>query len=403
MKIGFFTDSYLPTISGLETALETFRKGLENLGHEVYIFAPFYKGYKDKNPRVFRFRSLKILKKPDIHLASPFSSVNHFKKIKDIKLDIIHAHTPFTLGLLAKHFAKHQRIPILFTYHTQYPEYAKFYFKERLILPYLARALVAWFSNISDATIAPSYKIKRFLREYGAKKTIYILPTGVNIDIFKEPKKENQNLRKKLKISPKTKLLIFVGRVAGEKNLGFLVHMFKELLSITKIPVNFLIVGDGPYFEELQQIVKEIQIEQFVKFTGQVFYKNMPQFYQIADLFVFSSLTDTQGIVILEAMASGLPAIALKDDAFREIIINNKNGFLINFEQNKHKNKKAEIESEKRAQKIFAQKVSTLLTSPSLYKKFSTVARQTACQFSEQRQAEKLVNIYQKLIDLKKE
>ena len=386
MKIGFFTDLYLPSGSGVEISIESFRKNLENLGHEVYVFAPFSRGFKDTNPRVFRFHSLKVIKKPEIRLASPFLPVNSpdfLKKIKNLKLDVVHAQTPFTLGILGKYVARWQKIPILYTHHTQYPEYAKFYLKEKRLLPYLAQALVAWFSNISDGIIAPSYKIKKFLREYGVKKTIYILPPGVDINLFKQSPEERKNLREKLKISSETKLLLFVGRMGEEKNIEFLLSTLQEILTKNEIPVNLLIVGDGPYLKKLCQISRNLRIDSFVKFTGSVLYQDIPKYYQASDIFVFSSLTDTQGIVILEAMSTGLPVVALKDNAFKKIIINDKNGFLID---------------SKLGQKMFAKKVLTLLKNNFLYNKFSQAARQTAYLFSEKKQAEKLLNIYQDLI-----
>ncbi len=386
MKIGFFTDCYLPAGFGVGTSIETFRKSLENLGHEIYIFAPFYKGYKDTNPKVFRFRSLKVIEGSEMRLASPFLPVNSFKEINRLKFDIIHAHTPFTLGFLGKYIASRHKIPLLYTHHTQYPDYAKFYLKEKILLPYLAQVVTTWFSNFSDAVIAPSYKIKKLLREYDVKKTIYILPTGIDTDIFKESPKERKNLREKLDVSFKTKLLLFVGRIGKEKNIEFLINMFKNVLEKSKIPVNLLIVGDGPYLEYFQQLSQKLKINSFIKFTGSVPYKEMPKYYQGADIFVFSSLTDTQGIVILEAMACGLPVVALKDNAFKNIVINNKNSFLINPEDNK------------KEQNIFAQKVLGLLNNPLLYKKFSNNSRQIAQQFSEKKQAKKLLEIYRTLI-----
>jgi len=390
MKIGFFTDLYLPSGSGVETSIETFRKSLEEIGQEVYIFAPFSRAFKDTNPRVFRFRSLKIIKKPEIRLASPFLPVNSFdflKKTKNLKLNIVHVHTPFTLGILGKYVASRQKIPILYTHHTQYADYAKFYLKGKILFSILAQALTVWFSNISDGIIAPSYKIKKLLKKWGVKKNIYVLPTGIDTNIFKKLAGEKRILKEYLEIPRKTKLLLFAGRIGKEKNIEFLLNTFKEILMRSKIAINLLIVGDGPYLEELRRISRHLKIDSFVKFTGSVLYKDIPKYYQAADIFVFSSLTDTQGIVILEAMASGLPVVALKDDAFLKIIINNKNGFLI---EHRKRNKKE--------QKIFAQKVLTLLNNKILYKKFSSNACKTTRYFSKEKQAEKLLNIYQKLI-----
>ncbi|GAI38976.1 unnamed protein product, partial [marine sediment metagenome] len=152
MKIGFFTDTYLPVTHGVEVSIATFRKTLEAAGHQVYIYAPESPGYKDKNPNVFRFKSIRVIKKPEMRYAFDFLPIGHtFKEISRFKLDIAHAHTPFSLGLLAKYISGRQLIPLIYTHHTHYPEYAKVYLKEKVLLPRLAKVYSAWFSNLSNA------------------------------------------------------------------------------------------------------------------------------------------------------------------------------------------------------------------------------------------------------------
>ena len=388
MEIGFFTDCYLPFGFGVGTSIESFRKNLETLGHKVYVFAPFFKDYQDKNPRVFRFHSLKVIKEPEIRLASPFFPLKPFKEIKDLKLDIAHAHTPFSLGILGKYLASQQKIPLLYTHHTQYPEYAKFYLKEKFLIPYLAQSLTVWFSNISDAVIAPSEKIKKILKEAEVKKTIYVLPTGVNTDIFRKASlEEKNNLRKKFRIPIDLKILLFVGRMGKEKNAEFLLHVLKKIIKENR-NVYLLMVGEGPYLKQLRQIAKQLQINPWVKFTGSVSYEEITKYYQMADIFVFASLTDTQGIVILEAAASGLSIVALEDAALENIVVNNKNGFLIKPDQ-------------KEKAQIFAKKILKIFNSSFLCQKFSKNSLTIANQFSEINQTKKLVDIYQKVIKLK--
>lgn len=376
MKIGFFIDAYNPRwYFGTEASLEIFRKGLENLGCEVFIYAPKVPGLKDENPRVFRFSSIKVVKKPEMYLAFPLFFKNRLEELSRIanpKLDIVHTHSPFTIGLLGQYIARYQKIPLLYTHHTHLPEYAKIYFKEKIILPRITKALISWFANKTDGVIAPSYKIKKFLRSYGVNKPISILPTGVDFDFFQ---------KKKLQISPKKKVLLFVGRISKEKNPDFLFQVLKEILKKRK-DIVLLMIGGGPDLERLKNLAKELQIDKFIKFTGQVSHQEIPAYYQRADLFVFPSLTETQGLVILEAMASSLPVVVLKDEAFKGIVLNNKNGFVVG----------------KPSTKIFAQKIIEILDSPSIYNKFSKFALKTAVSFSIQNQAKKLLKIYQDLI-----
>lgn len=384
MRIGFFTDTYLPIVHGVVISIESFRKNLENLGHQVFIYAPESPGYKDKNPNVFRFKSKRVIKKPAMYFAFNFLPVGHkFKEIIHFKLDIAHAHTPFGMGLLAKYISKRQLIPLIYTHHTHYPEYAKAYLKEEIILPYLAKVYTTLFSNMSDAIIAPSLKIKKLLRDYGVKKKIpiYILPTGIDLKIFKKSLKNGRDLRKKLKISPKTKVLIFVGRIGKEKNVEFLIEAFAEVLR-KRNDVLLLMVGDGPLLEDLKKLAQTLKITENVIFTGKIPYKDIPCYYQSADIFIFASLTDTQGIVILEALGCGLPVIALKDDAFSGVVFDNKNGFLVR----------------RQSSKLFSQKIIKLLDNSSLYKKFSNQGIKTVSKFSEKNVTKKLIEIYKSQI-----
>ena len=381
MRIGFFTDSYLPALHGVEISIESFRKTLESMGHEVYVYAPESPGYKDKNPNVFRFKSKRVIKNPEMRFAFDFLPIGRsFLEITRFKLDVVHAHTPFGLGFLAKFLSERQLIPLIYTHHTHYPEYAKIYFKEKVLLPYLAQVYTTWFSNISHAVIAPSLKMKKLLRNYGVKRKVpvYIMPTGVDLNIFKKSEKNRQALREKLKISPETKVLLSVSRIGKEKNIEFLLKVFVEILK-KKGDVLFLIVGDGPFLEQLKKMAQRLKIEHNIIFTGRVSSQKVAAYYQAADIFLFASLTDTQGIVLLEALASGLPTVVLKDDAFSGVVLDNKNGFSVS----------------PKIPKIFAKKAMTLLEDQELYKEFSTAAVGTASKFSDMNSAKNLLKIYE--------
>jgi glycosyltransferase involved in cell wall biosynthesis len=384
MRIGFFTDSYLPATHGVEISIETFREELEKMGHEVFVYAPEAPGYKDKNPNVFRFKSVKIIKNPEMYNAFNFLPVNHeFKDISHLKLDIAHAHSPFSLGILAKYISERQIIPLVYTHHTHYPEYVKAYVGEKVLLPYLAKIYSTWFVNNSDAVIAPSLKIKKLLKSYGADEDIpiYVLPTGIDLNTFKKSTIDKEKLRKELDLPVDKKILLFVGRIGKEKNVEFLIEAFNELLKERK-DVLLLIVGDGPFLEELKKISQEMKIESFVEFTGRVSHEKVISYYQSADVFLFPSLTDTQGIVILEALGCGTPVVVLKDDAFDGIVLDNKNGFSVKEE----------------SPSLFAQKTNLILSDSSLYNKFSDFAVKTTKNFSKEKVAEKLAGIYEENI-----
>lgn len=385
MKIGFFTDDYLPVTHGVEISMSTFKKVLEKKGHQVFIYAPYTPGYKDKASNVFRFHSIKVIRKPEMRLAMPFLPKYKVGNILNFKLDIIHAHTPFSMGLLAKVIAKHQKIPLVYTHHTHYPEYAKIYLKEKVITPLLARFLSTRYANLADAIIAPSPKIEKLLREYGVKKKkpIHILSTGIDLKMFKKSDKNRLALRKKLKISPEKKALIFVGRMGKEKNVAFLLNAMNKILK-KRQDIVLLMIGDGPYLANLQKMAEKLGLKGNIVFTKTIPHQEIPAYYQAADIFVFSSLTETQGIVVLEAIACGLPVVALEDSAFQGIIIDNKNGFLV----------------KKALPTTFAKKVLELTNNPSLCKKFAQVSQKIVSNFSEEKQAEKLLAIYKNLLKI---
>lgn len=378
MRIAFFTDSYLPTLHGVSISIETFKKNLENLGHEVYIFCPDLEKKVTKD-KIYDFYSITIFKNPKIKLALPFLPKFDIKKLFEIKADICHSHTPFSLGLLAKMVSKIKKIPLIYTHHTQYIDYAKYYLKEGIITPKIAKLIVKSYANNSNAVISPSFKIKKELKTYGVNKKIYVLPTGVNLDIFKPDEKIYFEFRKKLKLDSKVKVLLLVCRIGKEKNLDFIIKVMDILNKFENI--YFLIVGDGPFLKEMKSITKSLDLKR-VTFTGQVPHSEVHLYYKISDIFIFSSHTDTQAITILEALASGLPIVALDDEIYKNIVFNNKNGFLI------RSNSATE----------FSRKILTLIENKNLYDRFRKFALKIAKNYSDKNQTFKLLQIYKKTI-----
>jgi glycosyltransferase involved in cell wall biosynthesis len=385
LRIGFFTDSYLPVTHGVEVSIETFRKNLEKAGHKVFVYAPAVPGYADRNPRVFRLKSVRVIETPEMRLAFPIVEDGHIRNLTRFHLDIVHVHTPFTLGLLGRYIAGYQHVPMVYTHHTHYPEYAKAYFKERVVLPFLAKALSAWFANGCDAVIAPSPKIKTLLTAYGVQRPIHVLPTGIRLERFKRSRmcgKRARRLRSRLGIAEAAEVVLFVGRLGREKNVEFLIRAFAALTRIRRNVV-FVLVGDGPITDQLQALASSLSPEKTVIFTGAVPHSNIAPYYQAADLFLFSSLTDTQGIVVLEAIGSGLPVVALRDAALTPMVKNGRNGYLLPPDA---------------SPALFARRVAGLLENQSVRRRFSGVCIRTAREFSEEAQARRLTELYEHLV-----
>jgi 1,2-diacylglycerol 3-alpha-glucosyltransferase len=378
LKIGFFSDTYAPQVNGVVTSIENFCQELEREGHEVFIFCP--KVNKEKSSRkIIRFPSIEFIFQPEYKISLPLT-LNLEKKIELAALDIIHVHTPFGLGLLGQYYAHKKNKPLISTYHTLYPEYVKTYFlKGKIITPKIAAKLSAIFSNFCDLNIAPSLKIKKFLLNYGVTKPIEVLPTGIDIKEFQSNIK-NDNFGGRYKIKEGDKKLIYVGRLGKEKNVEFLI----EVLAILKQQINsvkLLLVGDGPDKKRLEYLAKQLGLENDIIFTGYLSKAEVIKAYRVADVFVFASRTDTQGMVVLEAAASGLPIVAVKDDALKEVLSGGENGFYT-----------------ERDSKEFAAKINLLLNDKEVYKKMSAASIKKAEGLSIQNQTRKLLDLYYKLL-----
>ena len=379
LKIGFFTDTYLPQVNGVVTSIESFRQELERQGHEVYIFCP-RADQEEATKRVVRFPSIKFVFQPEYHVSLPFTR-HLLRDFWEKELDVIHAHTPFSLGLLGYYYAYIKKVPFIYTYHTLYPEYVKSYvWRGRLITPKMVAKITAIFSNRCDLNIAPSEKIKKLLKSYGVKKPIKVLSTGIKVEKFNKKVRPN-NFRDRYKIEPDENVLLYVGRLGQEKNIEFLIKTF-FVLKQNRQKLKLLIVGDGPAKRSLENLAKNYGLKKDIIFTGYLSPREIIKANQSADLFVFASKTDTQGLVILEAAASGLPIVAVKDDAFIKILINKANGFVV----------KQNVEE-------FNQKVLKILDNKKLYYRMSKKSVKIAKNFSIEKQTEQLLSAYRSLLE----
>lgn len=323
MRIGFFTDSYRPYQSGVVRALETLKKELTRQGHEVFIFAP---GYRRQEPEagVFRFWSIAAPTFREFSLAFPFS-FRLAKTVSSLGLELIHVHSPFLLGRLGARTAKHFNLPLVFTYHTLYDRYVHYFpfFREptRLAVNWLTKN----FCNACDLIVAPSPGIKELLLAQEVKKPLAVIPTGIELEAYTQT--DAAWLRKNFCLSPAEKVLLFVGRLGKEKNLGFLLQSFAEVWK--ELPVaRLVLVGAGPEKKRLTRQAEALGIAARVTFTGSLPHSRVLDCYAGADLFVFSSLTETQGLVIAEAKAAGLPAVAVDAFGVRDFVAPGEDGYL---------------------------------------------------------------------------
>jgi glycosyltransferase involved in cell wall biosynthesis len=378
MKIGFFTDNYLPHVDGVTISVETCAQALEARGHEVYIIAPRYPRYKDKRKNVHRMLSVQLPKSTGARMALQFPDKS-LLKILSIDFDIIHGH-PGGSGItfLGLEIARLKNIPHVATYHTLYTHYTHYFFNGKIIKPRMVIFLTKFIGNMCDYMIAPTERVKDALLSYGVTTPIHILQTGIAIENYENV--EKGFLRRKLKLPRNKKILLSIARLGKEKSVDFIIESFKFIYEKDNDTV-LVLVGDGHEKENLKSLVKNLGLTKSVYFCGIIPHKHIPKVYADADVFVFASQTETQGLVITEALASGLPVVAVADEAFEGVIFNGKNGYQVS----KHPGE-------------FAKKVNMLLSDAALYKKFSFEAHRSIQKFSIEKTALYLEQLYEQLI-----
>ena len=340
MRIGLFTETYTPYISGLVTSVVMLKNALEKEGHEVYVVTANLDSFKyDWNPEE---RILKIPGLPtgiyDSRLTSiyPIKAVN---RIKSWKLYVIHSQTEFAIGTFARLLAKQYNIPLVHTYHTMYEDYihyiTKGYFNKssKKLVEYLTRF---YCETTATELIVPTNKIyKLFIEKYKYKKNIHIIPTGIEVERFYQEKAIDSNtneLRKTIGLSKKDFVILFVGRLAEEKNVEFLIDAQKKL-SDKHNNIKLIIVGDGPDKEKYEVYSKSLGLENNVIFTGKASWEDMPYYYHVTTVFATASKTETQGLTVIEAMAASKVPVCMRDEAFQSMVTEDLNGLFFETEE----------------------------------------------------------------------
>ena len=387
MRIGIFTETWAPYISGLVTSEVMLKNALEKQGHEVYVVTANLDSFKyeyDEKERV-----LKVPGIPtgiyDSRLTSiyPIRAIN---KIKSWKLDVIHSQTEFAIGTFARLFAKQYNIPLVHTYHTLYEDYVHYitkgYFNRssKKIVEYLTKF---YCDTTATELIVPTNKIyKLFKEKYKFEKNIHIIPTGIEVERFyteNQDEKEIENLRKLLKLNRKDFVILFVGRLAEEKNVEFLIHSQRELVN-KHDNIKLIIVGDGPDKEKYEEYAKELKLDKNVIFTGKSAWKDMPYYYHVSDIFATASKTETQGLTVIEAMAANTVPVCMRDEAFQSMVTEDLNGLFFETEEE------------------YQEKILYLYEHRDELKRIDKQARIQAEHYSSKSYADRVIEVYQRAI-----
>ncbi|MHB8776853.1 MAG: glycosyltransferase [Anaerolineales bacterium] len=376
LRIGLFTDTYAPQVNGVSISLQLVSEGLTRRGHQVTVFAPRFPGYKDNEPGVFRLPSLKYLNKPPIYVAvlgTPRTTWSLTRR----HFDVLHAHSPLTVGFLAYVMASTSNLPLIYTYHTSITDYT--HYLKVIGGTSIIRRGARWFSttttNLGDQVVVPSPKFGRLLLEQKVRKPIHTIPNGIDLSNFKTAKNPG-SLRSKLGIKSDAPILLSVGRMDPEKRLDFLVDAFVGI-SAQHPHARLVFVGDGSAKKSVEAKVAATKVKDRIHFLGMVNRADLPDVLHDATVFLSASTTEVHPISVIEAIASGLPMVAVEDEAFEGMIDNDRNGYMVPLDAN-----------------AFSKTVSALLADREKLEKFGKHSMHLSEKFSIEGQVKALESLY---------
>ena len=374
MHIGFYTNAYNPTISGVVRSVGSFRKALSELGHNVFIFSPQTEDYEDDEPFIFRYPSLDFPQFPDLPFVIPISSsIDHI--LPSLKMDIIHSHHPVLLGQTAANNSAKYNLPLVFTFHSRYWEYSRYAgsFGQDFIKDQIDNILCDYLQKCHHI-ITPSDSLRQILSdEYGFKEQITTIPTGIDVALFESLNRPAERQKRKWGDDI---VLISAGRLAIEKNWDTLIEA--AAIVMNKNPkVRLVLLGDGSERNKLRKKAKILGITGRVEMPGGVDLDKVGNYLVAADIFCFASVAEAQGLVTLEAMAAGLPVAAVDGSGTRDVLEDGIQGFMTANDA-----------------EALGQGIEKLVADQELRSKMGLAARARAREFDIVNQARKLLDVY---------
>ncbi|OTN76190.1 hypothetical protein A5886_001267 [Enterococcus sp. 8G7_MSG3316] len=321
MKIGFFTDTYFPQVSGVATSIKTLKEELEKKGHKVYIFTTTDPNAALDEEDIIRMPSVPFVSFKDRRIVVR-GMVYAYLIAKELELELIHTHTEFGAGMLGKMVGKKMQIPVIHTYHTMYEDYLHYIANGKVLRPAHVKYLSRIFANHSTGVVCPSERVIDTLRGYGVVSPMRIIPTGIEVDKFRRPDitaEMKKTLRQQLAIADDQPMLLSLSRISYEKNIQAIIDGMPEILA--SIPeAKLVIVGKGPHKEKLEEKVADMQLSDHIYFVGEVPNDEVAIYYHAADYFVSASTSETQGLTYTEAMAAGTPLVVEGNDYLNTLI-----------------------------------------------------------------------------------
>ncbi len=315
MRVGFFTEVYRPVVNGVVASIDTLAEGLRDRGHQVYCFAPRVPGYDEADGPVFRMPSLPLPTRTPYRLTLPLVSRRNLNTVIK-RLSLVHVHSPFVTGWMGLRYARRYGMPLVYTYHTQLEAYAHYVPFEPNATRYAASQLTRAFANSADAVVVPTPAMATRLRELGVGVRIEVVPSAIDVTAFGAGSRDDA-LRAFAGAGPSDRLALCVSRLAKEKNLELLV----DAMAIAADPsLRLVFAGDGPAREALEERARQCGVGARTRFLGIVAREQLPDLYASCDAFCMPSTTETQGLVLAEALAAGANVIAADAPQNRDVL-----------------------------------------------------------------------------------
>lgn len=393
MKVAFTSDVYWPRINGVTVSTNIFLNELTKLGHQLRLWVPDYPVAEDqkklhhKDPRVSRLKSFGLFFSREDRQPSPFQRRRFFRELDAFGPDLIHIQTEFLMSLMARRYARNKGLPVVMTCHTYFEQYVHYYFPwaPQEVAKKLARWLTYRLFRHADAIIAPTEPMKAVLLSYGITCPISVVPTGIPEEDFLgiDKAKERQNSRWLLQF-PRLKgkkLLLYVGRIGQEKNMDFLLDVV-EGVRARRDDTMLVVAGNGPYLGTFQENINRRGLGGEVLCLGYVNREELKHLYALADVFTFASVTETQGLVTIEAMMCGTPAVAVGEMGTKEVMAGDNGGYMVPNDP-----------------VPFTEAVLRLLDDPALAEAKSAEARAHAANWTAARMALRIETLYQQVLE----
>jgi glycosyltransferase involved in cell wall biosynthesis len=384
LNIGFFTDSYTPQVNGVAISMQLLVDSLRAKGQTVHIFAPRFRGWRDTDPHVHRLPARRYMDNPPFDIALPLSP-SIWRTISRLKFDILHMHTPLILGGLAFGIARRRHIPLIYTYHTAITDYVH-YAGALARAPFTPR-LARWFSgstaNLCDEIVVPSAKFEPLLREHGVRRPIHVIPNGIDLEAFYQAPAQ-RTFRQTLNIPPEAPILLSVGRLAPEKRLDFLIEAFGAIIR-QRPEARLVFAGDGSARADLEQQAAASAYAANIIFLGMVERKRLPELFHTADVYLSASTTEVHPLSMIEAIASGLPVVAVRDEALTGMVVEGINGHF----------SPREIEP-------FSAAVLHVLSDPAARQAYQQASRELSRRYSVEAAADTFLQLYRHALEKKR-